>query len=753
MSEDDKTIIDDETIAILKESSELPVEELYQILIKNPFLVNSYDTRGESILSFSIKNKNSDISNLILTSPILDIDHQDKEGNSFLHLAVLKSEESVIKLLIEKGIFIDQQNNDGNTPLHLAYEVNNKNVIDILKEGGADINIKNLDGKKADELKPKEVKIKKNVYQKTKIINNKIQKNNLFSSNDSDENNSNNKKNNKISNKSNISKNSTQGSKVKKINKQNVISELKNEKNKNNFLTSSNDNINENNIINSENKKNNLSVFTANSKKYKEYDKSEKSDVESNNIKSMEKSSPQSKNNIFKETKTKKPKQENIKNKKNDKNKIFNIIESSDRKKKPTNNIEINSQKIKNKNKVIKNSLISPKDKNDDIKINMSNEFKSVNNSENKVKTVSFTKNSDLNNNFILQNSKINEIQYNENQNFLNNIPNNNFDFNTINENPRNFCEIKSGVQFPAIYTSAIMGNSPQMFAINGNEISGVINPTLLFSNPQLVYQNPNLYINQRKTAVVNNVNINNLIQKKNLMNQSNNTDNNMYQNNLYQNFQQIPINNNNNNQDIKNIKKIAMKKENKPLVEFLSQINMLKYLNSLINNGFDDINLFIEVAKGGEVIKDQELKEAGVDIPGDRAKILIRLQEKANYFGFVVPKVVYYSCQNLDEIDDDENIIKLKNWLENLKMEDYLMNFISNGYHTIELLLMQMETSNPLTNEILKDEIGIEKIGYRSRIINKLKDEGRSLKHKLLASALIVNKGEKDKNCECGIF
>ena len=565
------------------------------------------------------------------------------------------------------------------------------------------------------------------------------------------------KTNNQVSNKNNIS--STQSSKTKKISKQNIVSEAKNAKIRNKVLTGSNDNNSNENYLNmSEKNKNNLSIFTSNSKKFTDFGKSEKSEMENNNnnnnIMSMEKISPQNKNNTFNENRNKKSKPGS--GRKKDNTEIFNSIEGSESKAKVVNHIDINSQKLKYKNKVIKNTSISPKNKTEEQRINMSNEYKSCGNYSNKQNSSNTKKNSEVINNFILQNSKINEMQINENQHFPNS---NNFDFNTINNDARNYCELNNGLQLPAIYTSAVMSNPPQMLAINGNEMSNVITPTLLFSNPQLIYQHPNLFINHRKTAVVNNVNINNLVQKKNLTNQKNivNNNNNMYQNNIQSNYQQMPINNNSNknsnNQDAKNIKKMVMKKENSALIEFLSQINMLKYLNNLINNGFDDINLFIEVAKGGEVIKDQELKEAGVNLPGDRAKILIRLQEKANCFGFAVPKLVYYTCQDLENIDADKNINKLKNWLVNLKMEDYLMNFISNGYHTIELLLMQMETSNPLTNEILKDEIGIEKIGYRSRIINKLKDEGRSLKHKLLASALIVNSGESNKNCECFIY
>lgn len=189
------------------------------------------------------------------------------------------------------------------------------------------------------------------------------------------------------------------------------------------------------------------------------------------------------------------------------------------------------------------------------------------------------------------------------------------------------------------------------------------------------------------------------------------------------------------------------------PLKEFLSQINMTKYMKNFIESGFDDINLIIEQAQKGIYIKDNELKEAGIILPGDRAKILIRIQEKAKNFPFAVPKNVYYTCNDLNMIENDENIYNLNNWLKNLKIENYLTNFIDNGYHSIELLLLQMESKNPLNVEILKNELGIDKIGHRSRIINKLKDEGRSYNNKLKTSILLLGDGEKNKNCDCLIY
>ena len=195
--------------------------------------------------------------------------------------------------------------------------------------------------------------------------------------------------------------------------------------------------------------------------------------------------------------------------------------------------------------------------------------------------------------------------------------------------------------------------------------------------------------------------------------------------------------------------------KSGKLLRDFLSQINMDKYLLILANNGFDDINLILDQSKNGGIsIQDCELKEAGISVPGDRAKILIRIQELSNNFPFPVPKDVYHRIEDINKIENDEPIQKLKKWLENLKVEDYLINFIYSGYHSIELLFMQMVSYNPLTNEMLKEEIGIDKIGYRSRIINKLKDESRNFLGQLKTKILIINKGENNSNnCQCRAF
>ena len=193
---------------------------------------------------------------------------------------------------------------------------------------------------------------------------------------------------------------------------------------------------------------------------------------------------------------------------------------------------------------------------------------------------------------------------------------------------------------------------------------------------------------------------------------------------------------------------------ENKSLYEFLAQINMQKYYNIFNNNGFEDVNIIIEDTKLGNNLTDMQLKMIGISNPGDRAKILIRFEEKSNLFNFVVPKSVYYTLNNFDKYDKDININNLNIWLKTIKLEQYLIKFIDNGYYSHELLLVQTLSKNPLSDAILKDELGIEKLGHRARILNKLNEESKHYVNYLRESIITYHEEENSKNCsDCFII
>ena len=217
-------------------------------------------------------------------------------------------------------------------------------------------------------------------------------------------------------------------------------------------------------------------------------------------------------------------------------------------------------------------------------------------------------------------------------------------------------------------------------------------------------------------------------------------------------------------NFNLNNINKIDIKdKYNDSLYIFLSEINLEKqYYNIMNSNGFEDIQFLIEqeklinnsnISNNKTSITNSDLKEIGILLPGDRAKILIHLEEKAGNYNFQIPKSVYYNCDNFSDIMNDINIKKIYNWLKAIKVENYLENFIEGGYYSIELILMQMNSKNPISDFIIKDELGIKKVGHRARIMNKLAEDAKKFLNKLKGKEIIVANGEIDDNCRCNAF
>ena len=345
-------------------------------------------------------------------------------------------------------------------------------------------------------------------------------------------------------------------------------------------------------------------------------------------------------------------------------------------------------------------------------------------------------------------NKKINGSEINVNNSNNNNILNNNYlnISNNININKEIDSNNKKITENINNYNISSNSNSSSLKRVNA------LNDKFLKSSNINVNTNS---INNLSISESNNINHNKNIKSSPNFNKNNGS--------IYTNLSKVSQNNMNmkTNSKIDFNCPISLSQETltdsisvsrNPLYKFLAEIKMEKYYEIVNLNGFDDIQLLINQTKSGSAINDKQLKEAGINSPGDRAKILIHLQEKAGNFIFPIPKEVYYICQS-ENYKNDRNINKLNDWLKALKIENYLEGFIKNGYHSIELMLLQMESKNPLNDEILKDEIGITKIGHRSRIINKLIEEGKSLNNKLKTTMLVVGNAMSEKICDCSIF
>ena len=675
---------------------QLSIPFLQKKLSDKPSLINSIDNKGETLLSNALKQNNNKIYDLLLNSPFLYLNFQDKDGNSYLHLAVKNQNEKIVKNLIEKGINLNLQNNLGNTALHIAYEIGNISIIKNLIKYGINTLIKNNNGKKAEQIK------KKFMINKNKSVNNYNLLCETMKYNKGIEYNLTNPNTNCLNSPKNYKdKNIYIDENDKKIIKEN--GEKYQEKIKINIYTKSN--------------------FIYNPKFIIKKNKKEKELKQNENIKLYSTLSTERRN-------------KNFSIKLNDKENLYKVFTlKKNFNKKEEDSLEINI----NKNKKKKNNYLEKKKRESFILQSLESNNKT---DKNEIKNINEYEYIDFNV------KKSNNKKNNNCRNKLINLSNLNIDkWNSI-EN-KFFFERKKTNELVNNYKRPITKRSSPN--TKKDLYNTIINKTLNMTKPKNKnyidslnhkYHKFERYINNNKLNFGDNNKIKK-IEKKGF---------------LYENEDEEEIEENNdeiqneNNISINRIKKNITENE---LKDFLYQINMEKYIDILTSNGFDDINLILEQSKNGGIpIQDNELKEAGIAVPGDRAKILIRVQELSNNFLFPIPKDVYHIIEDFNNYENDQHIQKLKKWLENLKIEDYLTNFIYSGYYSVELLLIQMVSNNPLTNEILKEEIGIDKIGYRTRIINKLKDEARNLMKKINSNMLDVNTGEENQNnCQCFIF
>jgi len=92
-------------------------------------------------------------------------------------------------------------------------------------------------------------------------------------------------------------------------------------------------------------------------------------------------------------------------------------------------------------------------------------------------------------------------------------------------------------------------------------------------------------------------------------------------------------------------------------LINFFLDINLpSSYAFKFIENGFDDLNILIQMTKKGNAISNQNLKDIGILKPGERAKILIHLEEIAGLFLFSSEKNIIYinnsNCKYLNSLN-----------------------------------------------------------------------------------------------------
>ena len=200
-------------------------------------------------------------------------------------------------------------------------------------------------------------------------------------------------------------------------------------------------------------------------------------------------------------------------------------------------------------------------------------------------------------------------------------------------------------------------------------------------------------------------------------------------------------------------------------IFEFITEINLPKeYANYLMDNGFDNLDVLIYQAKHGIALTYENLRDIGIKKPGERIKIMVHLEEISENFNFFFPKNIF-----LDEFNEKNNYNSLKIFLDKIGMNKFVNNFLENGIYNSELLYIQMATKQPLTDNILINDLGINKKDAKTIII-KLNENSKNYVNKIKIMnkrnikeirdvsinnrSIIYEENNKNKSCDmCILF
>ena len=195
------------------------------------------------------------------------------------------------------------------------------------------------------------------------------------------------------------------------------------------------------------------------------------------------------------------------------------------------------------------------------------------------------------------------------------------------------------------------------------------------------------------------------------------------------------------------------------PIYEWLKEIKLVCYYNNFIEKKIYNLDKLISNLKNGICnITKKDIEKLGISNPGHIYRIITKMEidsEKISnkitlvIFGElnkdinILKNSVYYCCgccsiQNQSKCyNDNVKRYHLEQWLSKLKMVKYVNNFIKNGFDMFEYFILQMFSSIPIDENILKDDIGIKSVKDRDFILLQI---NKDIKYIIKKSEKVVN-------------
>ena len=214
-------------------------------------------------------------------------------------------------------------------------------------------------------------------------------------------------------------------------------------------------------------------------------------------------------------------------------------------------------------------------------------------------------------------------------------------------------------------------------------------------------------------------------------------------------------------------------------LYEWLREINLLCYYPLFIEKGIYSLDSIIsDMKKEKFKLLYQDIEEIGIKKPGHIYRILVKLEIDSDLINkkiyeyvknaknclntstnIKISKEYFCGCNISNEkriVNEKREIFNLGAWLRNIGMVNLKENFMYNGFDMIEFFIIQMFSSIPIDEHILKDYLHIYSEKQRDLIIMQLNRDVRYIMKRIdpKYSSTEIQKEIEETSCKaCIIF
>ena len=168
---------------------------------------------------------------------------------------------------------------------------------------------------------------------------------------------------------------------------------------------------------------------------------------------------------------------------------------------------------------------------------------------------------------------------------------------------------------------------------------------------------------------------------------------------------------------------------EGKALINWLESVKLEELYESLMGAGYDDADQMIAQMMSGIPITEESLIRIGIKKSGHRMRLLAALDEESR--PFKSSRRTYRAQQNnplkccMVAIPSNLGWVaapELEKWLGLMDLAYTFPLFVENGFDDLEQLLAMMNSRWEITENILANDIGINKQAHRYKILARLK-------------------------------